>query len=282
MLSFPSAMYTVCQKTSHLWLAIVLTYTIRLQQFWAVRWCFVSSPHLSTALALPSRILETQKTAHWCNTCATQSNLQHSRLRLSWTMPPQQPWAERIDTGFRESYSSVNVSLETKRLMKSSSWLNSGNALIQHLSQKCDFWVSPFYQVVQKHVIWGSIVKHLLIAYFIGNGNISAKKMLKSVHICQSYGKPKVRRFWDMVQSFQFRYIMSHPARVVQWLDHLGAVCSRAWRALCAVGSRFNLSRGPVRRVRLHKSNYMKIIPMHTMIREIIPGRQQRVQRCPL
>jgi len=39
---------------------------------------------------------------------------------------------------------------------------------------------------------------------------------------------------------------------------------------------------GPVRLVRLHKSNYVKIIPMHMMIREIIPGRQQRVRRCPL
>jgi len=35
------------------------------------------------------------------------------------------------------------------------------------------------------------------------------------------------------------------PARVVRWLDHLHAMCSRAWRALCAVGSRFNSSRGP-------------------------------------
>jgi len=35
------------------------------------------------------------------------------------------------------------------------------------------------------------------------------------------------------------------PARVVGWLDHLDAMCSRAWRALCAVASRFNSSRGP-------------------------------------
>ena len=42
-----------------------------------------------------------------------------------------------------------------------------------------------------------------------------------------------------------------------------------------------NPSRGPVRRVRLRKSNYVKIIPMY-MIREIIPDRQQRVRRCPL
>jgi len=33
------------------------------------------------------------------------------------------------------------------------------------------------------------------------------------------------------------------PARVVRWLDHLDAMCRRTWRALCAVGSRFNSSR---------------------------------------
>jgi len=34
-----------------------------------------------------------------------------------------------------------------------------------------------------------------------------------------------------------------------------------------------------VRCVRLRKSNYVKIIPTNMMIREIIPGRQQRVRR---
>jgi len=37
-----------------------------------------------------------------------------------------------------------------------------------------------------------------------------------------------------------------------------------------------------VRRFRLRKSNYLKIIPVYMMIREIIPGRQQRFPRCPL
>ena len=31
----------------------------------------------------------------------------------------------------------------------------------------------------------------------------------------------------------------------VWWLDHLGAMCSRAWCALCAVGSRFKSSHSP-------------------------------------
>jgi len=43
------------------------------------------------------------------------------------------------------------MSRKSKRLTKSSSWLNSGNALIQHLSEKCNFCVSPFCQLVQKH-----------------------------------------------------------------------------------------------------------------------------------
>jgi len=50
----------------------------------------------------------------------------------------------------------------------------------------------------------------------------------------------------------------------------------------CAAGLEFNPSRGPVRRIRLRKSNYLKIIPMHMMIREIILGRQQRVRQSLL
>jgi len=50
--------------------------------------------------------------------------------------------------------------------------LNSGNALIQHLSEKMRF--SCFPGIAEAQVIWGGTVKRLLIAYFIGN--ISAKK----------------------------------------------------------------------------------------------------------
>jgi len=71
-------------------------------------------------------------------------------------------------------------------------------------------------------------------------------------------------------------------ARVVQWIDHLGATCSRAWRALCALVRGSIRAAARVRRVRLRKSNYVKIILTYMMIREIIPGRQQRVRQCPL
>jgi len=45
----------------------------------------------------------------------------------------------------------------------------------------------------EAQVIWCGTVKCLLIVYFIGN--ICSKKISKSVHVCQSYSKPKVGRF---------------------------------------------------------------------------------------
>jgi len=59
-------------------------------------------------------------------------------------------------------------------------------------------WFSCFLILpgsAEAQVIWGGIVKRLLIAYFIGN--ISAEKISKSIHVRQSYGKPKVGRFFE-------------------------------------------------------------------------------------
>jgi len=50
---------------------------------------------------------------------------------------PNSPTAERID--YKTWYSSVSMSPESKRLKKSSSWLNSGNALIQHMRKNAIF-----------------------------------------------------------------------------------------------------------------------------------------------
>ena len=47
-----------------------------------------------------------------------------------------------------------------------------------------------FASSAEAQLITGDIVKHQLIAYFVGN--ISDKKKSKSVHMCQSYSKPKV------------------------------------------------------------------------------------------
>jgi len=116
---------------------------------------------------------ETQKgTAQWFIVRATVQPLQCSRLHFSWAMPPNmsQNWLKK----------------------SSSNWLSSG-------SNTAFEWKMPFSCFLalpgsaEAQVIWGGIVKSLLIAYFIGN--ISAKKISKSIHMCQSYSKPKVARF---------------------------------------------------------------------------------------
>jgi len=69
------------------------------------------------------------------------------------------------------------MSRESKKLKKSrSDWLNSGSALIQRLSEKNAIFVFPRLPgSAEAQAIWCGTVKHLLIAYFIGN--ISAKNI---------------------------------------------------------------------------------------------------------
>jgi len=91
------------------------------------------------------------------------------------------PELNALTTRLRESYSSVSMSRESKRLKKSR--LHSGNTLIQHLSEKIRFSCFPVLSgSAEAHVIrstrylrWHS--KVFLTAYFMGN--ISAKKNIK-------------------------------------------------------------------------------------------------------
>ena len=65
--------------------------------------------------------------------------------------------------------------------------------------QLSEIWFSCFRVLpgsAEVQVIWAGTVKRLLIAYFIRN--ISAKKISKSIHVHQSYSKPKVGRFFEM------------------------------------------------------------------------------------
>ena len=61
---------------------------------------------------------------------------------------------------------------------------------LQHLTEKTHFWVSRF---TNAPVRWGGKMKRLLISFFLSNKFLP--KLSKSVHICQSYSKPKVERF---------------------------------------------------------------------------------------
>jgi len=57
---------------------------------------------------------------------------------------PQQPQAEHTYYNIKGVIQRHKMSRESKRLKKSSSWLNADNALIQHLIEKCNFCVSRF------------------------------------------------------------------------------------------------------------------------------------------
>jgi len=190
-------------------------------------------------------IFSFRKTAYWCTVhmhcaCNTVQLLWQSRLPFSWTSPPptNSPKLSTLITRFRESYSSVSMSRESKTLMKSrNDWLNSGNALIQHLSEKMRFSCFPVLPgSAEAHVIWGGTVKLVLIAYFIRN--ISAKKISKCIHVCQSYSNSKVGRFLrhSVVHFFWLVNVclvmlsLVFPYQAKRW-----EMCPK-WPILCRVG----------------------------------------------
>jgi len=92
-------------------------------------------PHLSSASALPREIRNPEeRTGALC----VQHSPTAAALSTSFLLnhaPFNGPELRGLVTRRRESYSSVSMSREPKRWKKSSSWLNSGNALIQHLSK---------------------------------------------------------------------------------------------------------------------------------------------------
>jgi len=162
---------------------------------------------------------ETHKTAHWCIVCATQCNC-CSALGLFSPVPrphpPNSPELNALITRFRESYSCVIMSHESKRLKKSgSNWLNSGNSLIQ-ISVKMQFSLSPsFASNAETQVVWGDTVKRLLIAYSIGN--VSAKKN-QNPFTCVRVIASQMR------DVFETRCILTSAVRLV---GHISAVIVR-------------------------------------------------------
>jgi len=109
-------------------------------------------------------IFSFRKTEHWCIVHAAQSNCCGSRFSTSFLLNhaapnSEQPELNALTTRSRESCSSVNMSRESKRLKKSrSDWLNSSNALIQHLSEKIRFSCFPVLSgSAEAHVTSGGI-----------------------------------------------------------------------------------------------------------------------------
>ena len=107
-------------------------------------------------------------------------------------MPPNRPKLNALITRFRESYSSLNLSLEKQQLVEFWQCTNtvSANAIFV-------FSVLPGRPSSQAQVIWGGIIKRFLIAYFIGS--ISAKKYQNPFTCVKVIASQRWDVFWDTV-----------------------------------------------------------------------------------
>jgi len=84
-------------------------------------------------------------------------------FRLNHALDQQSLQLNSLITRLRESYSSISMSRESNTLKKSSSWLNSGNALIQHLRENAFSRFPVLPDSAEAQVVWCGIVKCLLI-----------------------------------------------------------------------------------------------------------------------
>jgi len=106
-------------------------------------WCF--------SITLRKRKPRRQRTAALCMQHST-TPVQRSRLPFSWTMPHKSPKLHALVTRFRKSYSSVwVVSQKDWRNQAATGWIVAST---NTPSEKCNFRVSPFCQVVQKHKLF--------------------------------------------------------------------------------------------------------------------------------
>ena len=150
--------------------------------------------------------------------CNTVQLLRRCRLPFSWTMPPTAPsWTHCLqDLG---SHTAAYESWVKKTEESRSDWLNSGKALIQHLSEKNAISCFPVLPgSAEAQVILGGTVKRILIAYFIGN--ISAKKYQNAFTYVKVTGNQRWDVFWDTVYMlvFHVKVVHMHCHCAIFWL----------------------------------------------------------------
>jgi len=140
---------------------------------------------------------ETQKTAYWCFVHATQSNCCSALGFLSPVPCPQSPKLNALITRFRESYSSTSESWVKKIEEIKQRLVEFGHCTNNTASENAIFVFPVLPGSAETKVIWGSVVKRLLIAYFIGS--ISAKKYQHLFTFVKVIASQRWDVFWDTV-----------------------------------------------------------------------------------
>jgi len=150
--------------------------------------------------------------------CNTVQLLRHSRFPFSWTMaPPTVPsWTHWLQDLRSHTAARVWVVSQKDRRKSWTDWLNSGNALIQHLSEKMWFTCFPVLPgSAEAQVIRDGTIQRLLIAYFIADiyaknikmcSRMSRLQQTKSGTFfetqCTIINMPRVRRSSEIIQVY--------------------------------------------------------------------------------
>jgi len=139
-----------------------------------INWMHQSGPRILLSV---SHMLYVNQVCHGVGLCVKDESCSSSSLSESrWTVLMR--------------HLTISTNVDTIKHMTIFSFRNTAQRCIVYVTN-CKMWFSCFPDLTgsaEAQVIWGGILKHLLIAYLIGN--ISAKKISKSVHVCQSYSKP--------------------------------------------------------------------------------------------
>jgi len=95
--------------------------------------------------------------------------LRRSQIPFFRSMPPNNSKLNTLNTRFRDSYSSMSMSHESKRLKKpSSDWLKFWQCTNTAFEWKMRFSCFPILPgTAEAQVIWGGTVKSLLNAYLL-------------------------------------------------------------------------------------------------------------------
>jgi len=118
----------------------------------------------------------------------------------SWTHWLQDLWSDTAAYEF-----------QSKRIKKSSIWLNSHNALIQHLRDNYIFALPVLLVSAEAQVIWHGIKSDFWL--FTCISNISAKKYENPFTCVKVIANQMWDVFWDMVFYGQLHYVLAPPVR---------------------------------------------------------------------
>jgi len=140
--------------------------------------CFLTSPIY--CFALPCEIRNREVSALVLCVCNTVQLLQRSRLPFSWTMPPKAPsWTQWLqDLGSRTAAWIRVVSRKTEEIKQ---WLLEIWQCTYTASENAMFVFPILSGSAEAQVMWGDIVKRLLIAHFIGSISVKNIKIRSRV-----------------------------------------------------------------------------------------------------